>query len=260
MSEANRKSSARLLAVVGALAAVAVLSLGILAGSLFTRPASAAQTEKDPSKAISTSGIGEVRVKPDMANLNFQVLVNGATAEEALAAYERAAAALAAKLKERGVAEKDIIAQPPTTSPVPSEGQPYGDAGKGYMAQGMFTVVVRDLEKLRDVAMDGLKAEQGIGISYIQYALQNDAQARAEALNKAIDNARGQADAVAAKLGLTVGEVLAVTVQPSYAGPIEYGGKGGMGAQGSDGANFTELGTRPDMVINVTVQVSYSFE
>ena len=80
-------------------------------------------------------------------------------------------------------------------------------------------------------------------------------------MKQATDNALSQADAVASKLVLTVATVGAVTVQPNYSGPLRAGAKGGDMAMGSDpSAGLGQLGSRPDIIINLNVQVSYDFQ
>ena len=250
---------------VVALGLTTVFLLGLLAGSIFLGASrTAAQTTPGAGRTITVSGVGEVRVKPDMAHLNFQIRTPAATAEEALAAYEAAATALTAKLRELGVVDADIIMNPPSTWPQLPEVRPVDqpvEPAAGYVSEGVVTVVVTDLAKLRDLAMEGLKAGSGIGISGVQYLLKNDQQARTDAMNQAIDNARAQADAVAAKLGLKVATVAGVNVQPNYMGPLMAGGKGGdMAGMPNSNVGFDQLGTRPDIVVNLTVQVSYDFE
>ena len=252
---------------VVALGLTTVFLLGLLAGTIFLGASrTAAQTAPGATRTITVAGMGEVRVKPDMAHLNFLIRTPAATADAALAAYEAAATALTTKLQELGIVDTDIILNPPATWPQMPEVKPVGDLAEtatGYVSEGTVTVVVNDLAKLRDLGMEGLKASPGVGVSGVQYLLKNDQQARADAMNQAIDNARAQADAVATKLGLKVAGVAGVTVQPNYSGPFMAGGKGGgdmMAGMPNSNVGLEQLGTRPDIVVNLTVQVSYDFE
>jgi uncharacterized protein YggE len=271
MNEQHTTGNPRIWAALGAVGASAVLGLGLLLGNLGPEPARAAAVTPVPGKTITVAGMGEVKVQPDMAYLNFNIHVPGATADEALAAYEKAATTLTTRLHALGIADSDLVLNPASTWPAQPEGmgvmpatRPGAEPGTpvGYYSDGMVSVTVHDLAKLRDVAMEGLKSSTGIGLGGIQYALQNDSAARTQALNRAIDNARTQADAVAAKLGLKVQDVAAVTVQPNMNGPVPMmaGGKGGMAAGMDPGANFAPLGSRPDIVVNLVVEVSYNFQ
>jgi len=271
VNEQNPQPARRLGRLVLALGLVAVICLALLAGSLLTAPARAAgpaPASESPDHAITVSGAGETRQAPDMAYLNFQIHTPGATSDAALTAYDAAASALTAKLHELGLADKDIVVNPASTwpdKPLPVDGPPVASSDKGgYSANGNITVTVRDLSKLHDVAMNGLKSATGVGLAGVQYALQNDKAARDEAMTKAIDNARAQADAVAAKLNLKVKEVVSVTVQPNVNGPGPWMGAGKGAAESAVGAaaggNFADLGSRPDIVVDMMVQVSYNFE
>jgi len=276
MNESQRNGSRGLVAALVASTGVALLAIGMLVGSLFSGAARAAAPDPAataPGQAITVSGQGEVRVQPDMAQLNFNIHQPGATADEALTAYDQAQQALLATLQGAGLADKDVVVNPPAVWPAPPDvkgvmSEPAAPANaaapQGYYADGTVTVTVHDLSKLRDLASAGVKASGGIGLSGVQYGLQNDTAARNTAMQQAIDNAHAQAGAVAAKLNLTVKNVTGVTVQPNYGpGPWMAAGKGGdmaAGAAPAGEASLAQLGSRPDVVITIQVQVSYAFE
>lgn len=276
MNESQRNRSRGLVGALFASTGVALLAIGMLVGSLFSGAARAAgpgPATVGSSQAITVSGQGEVRVQPDMAQLNFNIHQPAGTADEALAAYSKAEQALLAALQAAGLTDKDVVVNPPAVWPAPPDvkgvmTEPAAPANaaapQGYNADGTVTVTVHDLAKLRDLASAGVKASGGIGLGGVQYGLQNDTSARNTAMQQAIDNARAQADAVAAKLSLTVKNVTGVTVQPNYGpGPWMAAGKGGdmaAGAAPSGEASLAQLGSRPDVVITIQVQVSYAFE
>ena len=274
MNESQRNGNRGLLAVVLTSVSVALLAVGMLLGSLFTSPARAAgpgPVTTAPDQTITVSGQGEVHLQPDMAQLNFNIHQPGATADAALTAYNTAEQALLAALQAQGLGDKDVVVNPPAVWPAPPDNNspvavpsaPGSAAPTGYYADGTITVTVHDLSKLRDLATAGVKAADGIGLGGVQWGLQNDKDARNTAMQQAIDNARAQADAVAAKLGLTVKSVAGVTVQPNYntPGPWMAAGKGVDGAPAPAGeASLAQLGSRPDMVITMQVQVSYNFQ
>ena len=76
---------------VVALGLTTVFLLGLLAGTIFLGPARAAgpaaQIPGTP-RTITVAGTGEVRVQPDMAQLNFQIRTPAATADASVPAAQ----------------------------------------------------------------------------------------------------------------------------------------------------------------------------
>ena len=272
MNATQEARRSRWLVAAVALGALLLLGVGMLAGSLVSAPARAAgpAPAAAPAQTIDVTGVGQVQVAPDQADLQFHIHVTGATADAALAAYNKASDALGGALHDLKVADADITTGPPSiyqddsVKPQPMTPAAPADspAAPNYVADGAVTVRLRDLATLQSTAAAGVKAAPGIGIGGVQYGLQNDKAARDQALPKALDTARAQADAVAAKLGLTVQGVAGVTVQPIFSppGPWASDAKAPMAAgQGGD-LLPAALGHAPDLQVQVTVQVSYNFK
>ena len=85
-----------------------------------------------------------------MAQLNFNIHLSGATADAALAAYNKAEAALLAVLQAQGLADKDVVVNAPPSGrprrwcpcprPYPGRLRQRGPAGPvGYVADGTIT-------------------------------------------------------------------------------------------------------------------------
>src|SRR5690242_218403 len=122
MNESQRTRGRGLIGALLAALGVALLAVGMLVGSLFTTSARAAGPQppvSGPDQAITVSGQGDVRVQPDMAQVNFQIHQTAATADAALAAYDKAEQALLATLTAQGLGDKDIVVNPPSVWPAP---------------------------------------------------------------------------------------------------------------------------------------------
>src|SRR5690349_18656530 len=89
-----------------------LLLLAILAGVgglLYARPATAQASAGVPGmRQVSVAGHGEVKGRPDTATVQIGVETDAATAKDALAQNTAQAQAIQQKLKELGVADKDL--------------------------------------------------------------------------------------------------------------------------------------------------------
>lgn len=170
------------------------------------------------SQPASLSGItvtaeGEARAQPDMATVNIGVQTEGSTAEEAMAKNRQLMSTVLAKIKNVGIADKDIQTSsinvfPEMEPPKPNEtGQP---KISGYRAMNSVTVRVLDIAKagpVLDAAIAG-GANQMYGI---QFGLQDPSALQTEALTAAVKAARVKADAIAKAAGLQIKGIAAIS-------------------------------------------------
>jgi uncharacterized protein len=211
----------------GIAAAVAVLGLGCAGGAMLTSAQSA------PS-GITVTGQGTASLPPDQAIVSGNVQSNAATADEALAQNAQAAQAVVAAARTlvdgQGTVQTTSInvfpqyAQPqpynpgPSGTPVPTSGPPQI---VGYQATTGIQVTTNGLDTL-GALVQGLVNAGMNQLGGVQFTLQNPEPLRVQALQAAIDDATAQAQAAAARLGVTLGPVLNVQVGYSSAPPIAY--------------------------------------
>jgi uncharacterized protein YggE len=199
-----------------AIAALLVLAVGALAG--VGRPEAAESASDNPQAGITVTGTGEVRQTPNRASLSFGVQTEGQTAAAALADNSAATRRLIEALKAAGVDKKDLKTEHLDVSPrfdVDKVGQ-----NRGYQANSMLTVSNQPLDRasrLSDIAVDaGADTVSGPSLSV--------ADTKAEyrrALERAFEDAREKAEALAGAAGTSVGKVTAIAEgsqpQPFYA-------------------------------------------
>ena len=216
----------------GIAATLAVLGLGCVGGAMLTSAQSA------PS-GITVTGQGTASLPPDQAIVSGTVQSNAATADEALAQNAQAAQAVVAAAKTlvdgQGTVQTTSInvypqyaqqAQPynpgPIGTPVPTSGPPQI---VGYQATTGIQVTTNGLDTL-GALVQGLVNTGMNQLGGVQFTLQNPEPLRVQALQAAIDDATAQAQAAAARLGVTLGPVLNVQVGYSNAPPIAFGSAG----------------------------------
>lgn len=198
------------------IAALLVLAVAALAG--VGRPEAAGGASDDPRSGITVTGTGDVRATPDRADLSFGVQSNGATAAKALAANSAEVRRLIDALKNAGVQAKDLQTQHLDVSPRYDVDKVVNQ--RGYSANSSLTVSNQPLDRaarLSDVAVGaGADTVSGPSLSVAD----RDAQYR-RSIERAFDDARAKAEALAAAADVSLGEVTAVVEgsqpQPFYA-------------------------------------------
>jgi uncharacterized protein len=191
--------------------------------------ASLAGAQETP-RVIRVIGVGQVQTAPDRAHIDLAV---EAVARTARAAGEQNAAAMdrvIRALRAAGVARDDIQTRgyslfpeyarpdrPPTPrSDVIDDPQP---RIVGYRAVNTVSVRTRDLARvgqLIDVALDAGANR----MESLRFSLQDAEAAQDQALRQATEKARRSAEAIAASLGVRLGDVVEATTVSGIIGPV----------------------------------------
>lgn len=145
-----------------------------------------------------------MRVRPDEAHVNVGVVTTAATAEQTGAQNAEDSEAAIAELRKVLGSEADIHTTGYSLNPdyhyQPGGGSP---TITGYTANNTVEVRIDDLKMVGKV-IDAVTANGANTISGIQFTLRDERQVRAEALKQAALNARANAEAIAAALGVRV--------------------------------------------------------
>lgn len=196
------RSTARSLALM--LAAAGVIGCATLPASA-QPPGSQGRPERP---TVTVQGSAEVAVPPDQAVVRLGVLAEGATAAEAQeqvnATMQRLLEAVTRRnVPERAIRTEDLSLYPVygETAPVPRQGRPAEPRIVGYRASNVVSVELEDLEAIGGVIDAGIEAGAN-QLQGIQFRVRDNAAARADALRRAVDDARGQAEALAQAMGM----------------------------------------------------------
>jgi uncharacterized protein len=183
-----------------------------LAAVLLGGCASTANPPAGPKPGTATaSGSGVVSAAPDQALMTFGVQAQGKNAKIALNSVSTKAAKINAALKRTGVAEKDLQTANVSIYPEYRESKSGGKPQiVGYQASLSVTAKVRDLAALSDVIQAGTVAG-ATDINGPSFSIADDSPIHAQAIQKAVDNARRVAQAMAKASGKKLGSVISVT-------------------------------------------------
>jgi uncharacterized protein YggE len=191
--------------------ALALVALAIAVGSIALvgmRPqTTVAQSNVVPIRQITVVGQGDASGTPDTASVQIGVQSEAATSREALTDNNGKMAALIAKLKELGVAEKDI--QTSNLSIYPR----YDNDGKaiiGYQVSNMVSIKIRNLADAGSL-LDQVVSAGANNLSGIMFMIDDTKALEGQARDAAIADARARAQAMAQAAGGSVGQVLNIT-------------------------------------------------
>lgn len=176
-------------------------------------------------RTIRVSGVGEVRVQPDLATVQFGVETTGATAQEAGQANATAMDQVIRALTEAGVSRENIRTSGYSLYPEYAQQQQRPSSEQeaprivGYRAMNQVAVRTTDLEGVGRLIDVGLQAGAN-RMHGVYFEVQNGAAAQADALRRAVDAARGSAETMAAALGVTLGPVLDASTSSEPVRPL----------------------------------------
>lgn len=179
-----------------------------------------AQQPTPPIPQVVTVGRGEVDLKPDRAQVHFSVETRASSAAAAGAENGRRQRAVLDTLQRLGISPDQIRTEYLQVTPemvYPGQGLP--PKVSGYVARNSVRVEVLRLEQT-GILVDAGLAKGSTGIGGLQFYSSKAAEARREALSKAVVAARLDADAMAKAAGYQLGELLEIVGSPSFDSPV----------------------------------------
>lgn len=168
---------------------------------------------------ITVVGTGTADVVPDVADLSFGVRSQASTASDALAANASAMKAVLDALEDAGISKEDLQTTEVSLYPETADD---GRTVTGYSASSTVAATVRKLGDAGKVVDAAVRAGANDVYGPSLHPSDTDAQYR-EAVDKAFDDARAHAEAIADKAGLSLGAPTAIAEGGGYLpGPVTY--------------------------------------
>ncbi len=164
-------------------------------------------------RTITVTGSADVRAMPDRAMVQLGVTTRGSNAQAAMAQNNALMATVVAALKALGIPDTDLQTSYINLSPIynnpPPRDPPLPPLLSGFEASNVLVAQLKDLTKLGP-AIDAAVAAGANQIQGISFQLSDDQPFKLQALQQAGARARAKAEALAAGLGVTLGDVEAV--------------------------------------------------
>jgi hypothetical protein len=244
--------------IVLAAASVAFLSYAVLNFQM-------TKTSYPMPTTISVNGIGEASAAPNIGQFSFTVMAEGKSAAEAQDASAKKTNDVLAYLKEQGVEGKDVKTENYNLNPKYRYEEracafgmycpPGNQVADGFEVSQSVMVKVRDTAKSGEL-IAGVGDKGATNISSFSFVVDDTSAVKSEARNKAIADAKRQANELAEQLGVRI--VRMVGYYENEAGyPMPYMEKAMSVADGMGG------GTAPSMPVGENVtrsQVSVTYE
>ena len=205
--------------------------------------------------SIRVTGDARVTAKPDRVQIEIGVTTRAAQSQEAAAQNARQVDGMLTAVRKvagpTAVLKTISYSLNPNYQYHPNGGEPTID---GYTALNVVQVTLDDLGKIGAV-IDAATQAGANHVQGIQFTLRDQDAVRAQALREAVLRARGEADVLAAALGLKVLRVLTVEENSPRIVPVRvYGGATRVTAAAAP-ATPVEAGT-----LDVTADVTLSVE
>ena len=209
-------------------------------------------------RTLVVSGTGEVDLTPDVAYINIGVHTERATATEAVSANNDQTQQVVNVLKGSGVDAKDIrttnFSIYPNTQYDQQTGKP---ATTTYVVDNTVYVTVHQLDKLGDL-LDATVQAGANSINSIQFDVADKSSAIKQARDKAVIDARVQAQDLAAATGVTLGDVQTISFLQNVPAPmLDLYGKGGGGGVAAAAAVPINAG---QLTLTVNVNIIYEIK
>lgn len=236
----------------------AIPVIGALAGALLLS-ATALASEAPRYRSVSVSGQGEVRAEPDKATVNLGVQARRPQLNDARTEVTRTVEAVLKLTRELKIDQKYVHATRIAVQPEYN----WDANGRersliGYFVSRQVEVELRDLDKLGQL----LEKAADLGINQVSDP-QLDSSKRKEyerqALAKAVEDARLNADTIARAAGGALGATRTISANSSYVPvPVPMRMKSmAVTAEANDASQSYQSG---EMVFNATVQVEFDLK
>ncbi|HEX7056544.1 MAG TPA: SIMPL domain-containing protein [Bacilli bacterium] len=209
------------------------------------------------TRTISVTGEGEIKVEPDVAYVSIGVQTEAATANEAQTANADAFADLQKMLANYAVDKKDIKTTNFSVQPQYQYGENQKPKIVGYTATHMIEVTYRKLDML-GAMLDDLSKAGANRVNNIRFGTEKQHEYELQALDKAMDNARAKANALAKNAGGSVKGVLNITQNGSSGPPQIYTNITAAAAKSLAAADTTTISSG-QLTIQASVSVQFAF-
>ena len=184
--------------------AISVIALAVLTSTLGTQFAKAAT----PTRYISVSSTGTVKVTPDAVRLNASVSITSKVSKDALAAANVAASKFRTAILANGIDKKYLASTTLTVYPEYNYTQEAGNVLIGYRASQSFEVVIRNAAKAGEI-VDSVVTSAGdaLAINGVTPFVYDNTKATEAARVSAVKNAKAKALSYAKLLGVKLGSI-----------------------------------------------------
>lgn len=215
--------------------------------------------ETPPRRTIEVTGQGEVKAAPDLAVVSFAVETTAVTAGAAGADNARKSTALADAIKKEIGSNGKVSTTRYSLDPVYEQRERGAVTAPpritGYVARNQVRAETHAIDSVGTL-IDAATAAGANRVDGLEFTLEQRTAAQNDALQRAGQDARRQAEAAATALSVTLGKVLSATVSGA---PIVIPRPYAMMRMAADTSAPTPV-EAGDVTVNATLQVIYEIQ
>lgn len=212
--------------------------------------------EADTTGTLRVSGTGEVEVPPDRARVAFAVETEAETARDASEESARRMDRVHGALRDTGLAGLRLETFGYALQPRyarPERGGEEAPRIVGYRAINHLRATVEDVEGAGSLIDAGIGAGAN-RVESLEFVASDTREARLEALRRAVEAARAEAEAISGAMGAELGPALEVEGHTDEPRPIRFAGPAALEAVRAAPDTPVEAGAR---TVSATVTVRY---
>jgi uncharacterized protein YggE len=215
-----------------------------------------------PSETITVSGKGEVTAKPDIATFSFTVSEESPVVSTAQDAMNDKMDKILDYVSKSGVEEKDVKTLSYNIYPrYEYQGANYYQSGKQILAAYVVSQTIQvKVRKLEDAGalLTGIGEFGATDVSGLSFSIDDDQAVQHEARDKAIADARTQAQALAKSLGVRLGDIVSFSESSyGYPMPIYYAKDAAYGMGGATEARNQASIPSGENLVTSNVSITY---
>ena len=216
-------------------------------------------------KTITVSGTGDIFAKPDLAIVDFSVVMEATTVAKAMEDNTQKMNAIIDFMKQQGIEDKDLKTINFYISPryewyTKEMCVPACPEGKrvlvGYEVSQSLQVKIRDMAKIGDIIQGG--TDKGANqVGDLQFTIDKEDELKKQAREKAIAEAKTKAGELALQLGVKLTRIVNFNesgIYPYYDYAMKEAVPSGLG-----GATTPQIETGQNK-IEVTVNITYQID
>jgi uncharacterized protein len=233
----------------------------LLIAALVAAPKATGQHAVTAPPLITTSGLSQIRVVPDIADLYFEVEIRNPDLSAARKQHAERVTKVLAALRAAGIAEIDLQSSQVQIVPQYVDRNRDTDKIQFYKVSQVITCTLREIKKIPDVTAEAVVAG-ATGVRDASLRTSQPRRYRDEARAKAIRAAREKAIALAGELGARVGKPYSITEGADYDWRTDLGNTfqtiATAGEQAGDGT--TPVFAPGTISISANVRVAFYLE
>lgn len=217
-----------------------------------------AATDTPEEPMIHATGSGEVTTTPDIAIVSVAVENENTDPKEAQAENAREMSRVIDAVKAAGIAAEDIKTTGYSIwAEEPDDDKPFASQQVIYHASNTIQITLKDVNRAGEIVdlavSNGANTVNGVSFSL---SPEKEQQFRSQALTKSVQNARADADAVAAAAGVNITGIQDISIGSVYVPLYQNTRFSMLDANEAAGATATPVETG---TIKVTASVTVSY-